>query len=293
VVGYLGRSGAGASDDRRLRSWPVPSTWTCVSGKASTRSWRTGRTSRCSSVSSPRGRVAGAPMSCRSIRGRDCPTPRSSNGWFRSGCSMTTSARNACVSPTRSGGGSTRRDAGSGGQERGLVPRLVKLPWIPGERQWLGVLAVAAGEPIRNRVMLALAYDAALRREELCTLPGETPVYPTHGAGSFCSAPPGAGRTTTIGRESGQPAAGGARRPGRRRLRDPRRHLGGRRPHRRLRCRRRRAHVRNPARPPGRFAHYLNPGRAAPPAAGAPGPTGWLPAAARQRTSSSVCMPMA
>jgi integrase/recombinase XerD len=25
-------------------------------------------------------------------------------------------------------------------------------------------------EPIRNRVMLALAYDAALRREELCSL---------------------------------------------------------------------------------------------------------------------------
>ena len=26
-------------------------------------------------------------------------------------------------------------------------------------------------------------------------------MYPTHGAGSFCSAPPGAERTTTIGRE--------------------------------------------------------------------------------------------
>ena len=26
------------------------------------------------------------------------------------------------------------------------------------------------GEPVRNRVMLALAYDAALRREELCSL---------------------------------------------------------------------------------------------------------------------------
>ena len=32
-------------------------------------------------------------------------------------------------------------------------------------------------------------------------LPDATPVYPTHGAGSFCSAPPGAERTTTIGRE--------------------------------------------------------------------------------------------
>ncbi|MEQ4725526.1 site-specific integrase [Nonomuraea sp. B19D2] len=57
-----------------------------------------------------------------------------------------------------------------GGQERGLAPRLTKLPWIPDERQWLQVLAVAAAEPIRNRLMLALAYDAALRREELCFL---------------------------------------------------------------------------------------------------------------------------
>jgi hypothetical protein len=57
-----------------------------------------------------------------------------------------------------------------GGSPRGLVPRHTKLPWIPSEAQWLDVLEVAAGEPIRNRVMLALAYDAALRREELCSL---------------------------------------------------------------------------------------------------------------------------
>lgn len=45
-----------------------------------------------------------------------------------------------------------------------------KLPWIPTEQQWHDILVVAAGESIRNRVMLALAYDAALRREELCSL---------------------------------------------------------------------------------------------------------------------------
>jgi integrase len=66
------------------------------------------------------------------------------------------------------GRGRPRRRAG--GHERGLVPRLTKLPWIPSDQQWLDVLAVAALEPIRNRVMLALAYDAALRREELCSL---------------------------------------------------------------------------------------------------------------------------
>ena len=57
-----------------------------------------------------------------------------------------------------------------GGHERGLVPRLVKLPWIPDERQWAAVLRRAAEESARNRVMLALACDAALRREELCLL---------------------------------------------------------------------------------------------------------------------------
>ena len=57
-----------------------------------------------------------------------------------------------------------------GGQPRPLVARMVKLPWIPGESEWLGVLAGFRAEPVRNRVMLALAYDAALRREELCSL---------------------------------------------------------------------------------------------------------------------------
>jgi hydroxyacylglutathione hydrolase len=46
---------------------------------------------------------------------------------------------------------------------------------------------------------LARSQYASLAR--LLTLPDATPVYPTHGAGSFCSAPPGAERTTTIGRE--------------------------------------------------------------------------------------------
>jgi glyoxylase-like metal-dependent hydrolase (beta-lactamase superfamily II)/rhodanese-related sulfurtransferase len=46
---------------------------------------------------------------------------------------------------------------------------------------------------------LARSQYASLRR--LLALPDATPVYPTHGAGSFCSAPPGAERTTTIGAE--------------------------------------------------------------------------------------------
>jgi hydroxyacylglutathione hydrolase len=46
---------------------------------------------------------------------------------------------------------------------------------------------------------LTRAQYASLRR--LATLPGHVQVWPTHGAGSFCSAPPGADRTSTIARE--------------------------------------------------------------------------------------------
>jgi glyoxylase-like metal-dependent hydrolase (beta-lactamase superfamily II)/rhodanese-related sulfurtransferase len=38
-------------------------------------------------------------------------------------------------------------------------------------------------------------------RDRILTLPDDLAVYPTHGAGSFCSAPGGGDRTTTIGQE--------------------------------------------------------------------------------------------
>ena len=38
------------------------------------------------------------------------------------------------------------------------------MPWIPTDAQWRAVLEVAAVESLRNRLMLALAYDAGLRR---------------------------------------------------------------------------------------------------------------------------------
>jgi hydroxyacylglutathione hydrolase len=46
---------------------------------------------------------------------------------------------------------------------------------------------------------LTRAQYSSLRR--LAELPGDVEVWPTHGAGSFCSAPPGAERTSTIARE--------------------------------------------------------------------------------------------
>jgi site-specific recombinase XerD len=69
------------------------------------------------------------------------------------------------------GRGRYTRGKGFGGQrERGLIPRFRKLPWIPTDDLWRRVLEAAKTEPLRNRVMLAFAYDAALRREELCSL---------------------------------------------------------------------------------------------------------------------------
>jgi integrase len=57
-----------------------------------------------------------------------------------------------------------------GGNRRGLVPRQTRLPWIPNETDWRAILETARHESIRNRTMLALGYDAGLRREELCSL---------------------------------------------------------------------------------------------------------------------------
>jgi integrase/recombinase XerD len=53
---------------------------------------------------------------------------------------------------------------------RGLLPAQHKLPWIPSDEEWQAVLRALKGERLRNQVMLLLAYDGALRREELVTL---------------------------------------------------------------------------------------------------------------------------
>jgi glyoxylase-like metal-dependent hydrolase (beta-lactamase superfamily II) len=51
-----------------------------------------------------------------------------------------------------------------------------------------------------HREELAAQLSRALR-DEILILPDDLAVYPTHGAGSFCSAPSSSERTTTIGRE--------------------------------------------------------------------------------------------
>lgn len=57
-----------------------------------------------------------------------------------------------------------------GHRDRALIPRYRKLPWIPNNEQWQCILSTASAEPLRNRAMFSLCYDAALRREELCSL---------------------------------------------------------------------------------------------------------------------------
>jgi integrase/recombinase XerD len=71
------------------------------------------------------------------------------------------------------------RSADGRAGRRGLVARLDPLPWIPTDAQWRAILDVAVGEGLRNRLMLALAYDAGLRREELCLL-GTDDLDPAH-----------------------------------------------------------------------------------------------------------------
>jgi hydroxyacylglutathione hydrolase len=53
--------------------------------------------------------------------------------------------------------------------------------------------------PDRTEELARAMYQSI--RDRLLSLPDDLPVYPTHGAGSFCSAPASAERTTTIGRE--------------------------------------------------------------------------------------------
>jgi integrase/recombinase XerD len=58
----------------------------------------------------------------------------------------------------------------AGKRDRGLLRHYERLPWIPGDDEWQAILLAASLEPVRNRLMLLLAYDGALRRSELVAL---------------------------------------------------------------------------------------------------------------------------
>ena len=57
-----------------------------------------------------------------------------------------------------------------GARSRGLLAQYHTLPWLPSDEQWQHLLHSLKGERLRNQVMLLLAYDGALRREELVRL---------------------------------------------------------------------------------------------------------------------------
>lgn len=65
---------------------------------------------------------------------------------------------------------------------------------LPGGVARTDLIATDQTEPLTRALYRSI-------RERLLTLPDATPVYPTHGAGSFCSTPAGGERITTIGRE--------------------------------------------------------------------------------------------
>lgn len=80
------------------------------------------------------------------------------------------------TNPVRRGnqlGARCRRDT------KPLIPIQHKMPWIPSEEEWQRLLAEACGMSLRNRLMLMLAYDGGLRREELCLLNTED-IDPSH-----------------------------------------------------------------------------------------------------------------
>ena len=63
--------------------------------------------------------------------------------------------------------------------EAPLIRRHRRLPWIPTEAQWQALLSVMQGMSVRSRLMFAVSYDAALRRQELLKL-DTTDIDPAH-----------------------------------------------------------------------------------------------------------------
>lgn len=56
------------------------------------------------------------------------------------------------------------------GGERGLVPTMQNFPWIPDTGQWQQIIDTLQTQKLRDKLLFALSYDAALRREEVCGL---------------------------------------------------------------------------------------------------------------------------
>jgi integrase/recombinase XerD len=67
------------------------------------------------------------------------------------------------------------------GRERGLVPVPTSVPWLPDERQWQAILThVLTNCSTRDQVIVLLAHDGALRREEIVLLRVDDIDWRTH-----------------------------------------------------------------------------------------------------------------
>lgn len=56
-------------------------------------------------------------------------------------------------------------------RRRGMLPQPMRLPWLPSDSEWADLIShVMRHESTRNQLMILLAYDGALRREELVSL---------------------------------------------------------------------------------------------------------------------------
>jgi len=67
------------------------------------------------------------------------------------------------------------------GREQGLVPLLTSVPWIPDERQWKSILTYVFTKcSTRDQVIVLLAHDGALRREEIVLLRVDDIDWRTH-----------------------------------------------------------------------------------------------------------------
>lgn len=69
--------------------------------------------------------------------------------------------------PIRHGFSAKRKRGFSSGNE---LPVRQHVAWIPDSGQWRRIVAAMKTEPLRNQLMLCLAYECALRRAELCAL---------------------------------------------------------------------------------------------------------------------------
>jgi len=57
-----------------------------------------------------------------------------------------------------------------GMRDRALIPHYEKLPWIPSDEEWRRILGTLKTLSLRNQVMFLVAYDGALRRQEVVTI---------------------------------------------------------------------------------------------------------------------------